>query len=1007
VVLGGIGAVLGGIAGGPAGARLGFSVGAVLGGALFPPRQSTQSLGRLSDLRVTGSQYGTAIPQLWGAFRLPGNVIEGFDLVETSKKKGSKLTGTQRVYSYTASFACLICRGPVSRVTRIFAADRTIYDVNATPVTPYTIRTYLGDFSQGQDSLLVAKRGAANVPAYRGTCYAVFQDLPLADWGNSVANLNLSFEVEKWGLLSAIVSDSFNRPDGNIGNADTGQAWQQSGGTVLVSGNQGMSTIAQAFINTGLSDVTIQMTINNRDVTNGASRIIARFVDTNNYLFWGESTVPHHYELVRKQGGLFNTITTTAITPANGDVIKLTLNGSTLQGYVNGVLQATGTETFQQTATQHGFGSASATSTVDDFTIFPLTSTTVKLSDVLADLFGQAGLDPTQYDVSAATDLVDGFILTERGNVADSLDAALRVYDLMLIEVDGKIKAVKRGGSPVVTVPASDLGAHLWTGSETPTARVETRRLQELELPFRLDLSYFSKLRNYEQSSEGAVRYTKTGLQDALTVATPLVFAADLTRSAEDKARQAAEKLLYRQWIEREQFTFALPIGYAYLVPGDVLNLPVGSSSLRVRIIQVDLTLPGPVQCTAVLDDASVLTQPALGAVVTSPGIEISEVLTTSLVAWNGNALVDGDADSIGLYLAANGSTTGFWPGCTIYWSRDAGASYQELATITDGGTIGTAVTALAAGTVAGNWDVTNTVDVNILNGPIPVTTSDSDVIAGANAALLGDEVIQFAVVTALGGAQYRLSRLLRGRRGTDGHWTEHVIGEAFTLLDTGFTARVVTGDDTFGKPLLLKPVTAGQSIGAVAPVSVTIWGEERKPYAPVLIAAGRDGSQNITLTFVRRTRKGGEMADLVEVPLSETTEAYHVYIRSGTTKTITAISQSLSAVVTATAHGFSVSDVILLRGIVGMVRLNGLVATVTAVTTNTFTVNVSSLYMNAYVSGGLAEKVLRTISVSTVSAGYTAAQQTTDGGTPGNPVNVAVAQVGAYGDGYLSLATV
>ena len=34
------------------------------------------------------------------------------------------------------------------------------------------------------DSLIAAKLGAGNVPAYRGLAYIVFERLPLADFGN-------------------------------------------------------------------------------------------------------------------------------------------------------------------------------------------------------------------------------------------------------------------------------------------------------------------------------------------------------------------------------------------------------------------------------------------------------------------------------------------------------------------------------------------------------------------------------------------------------------------------------------------------------------------------------------------------------------------------------------------------------------------------------------------------------------------------------------------------------
>jgi hypothetical protein len=493
-------------------------------------------------------------------------------------------------------------------------------------------------------------------------------------------------------------------------------------------------------------------------------------------------------------------------------------------------------------------------------------------------------------------------------------------------------------------------------------------------------------------------------------VQTNLVFAADLTRSAEDKGRQAAERLLYQIHTEREQFTFSLPPSYLYLTPGDVVNLPVLGQTLRVRLTQVDVELPGPLHCTAVLDDASVLVQTISGAGVITSGEEAADVLSTTLVVWSGNALLTADADSVGLYLGANGATAGYWPGATIYLSRDAGASFQELETLTDGTTLGTALTALAAFTQTGQWDTTNTVDVNVASGPAPTTTSDTDVLAGSNAAIVGDEIIQFATATALGGSQYRLSRLLRGQRGTDSHGAEHLIGERFALVDSGLIKRETLGFDLRGKTVQLKAVTAGQAIGSVTATTLYVPGDEFRAYQPVLLAGSRDGSNNLTLGWTRRDRKHVGLQDGYDEPMSETSEAYNVYPRANSPQTISGtpgITQATSAVITVTAHPYIVGNVVFITGVFGMVQINGMIATITATTTNTITVNVDTTLFTPRTSGGTVDKVLRTISTSTPTASYSAANQATDGLTPGNPVTFSVAQQGRYGNGYVASATV
>lgn len=1069
-MLGGIGLGVGSLFGV---GQLGFSVGTLVGGMLDQSllKQKPQSANRLADLKISGSSYGVVIPMVWGDYALGGNIIDyktdagGNFLIESSKKKGSKLTGTQRVYSYSASFAVMVCRGPAS-IRRIWAQDRTVYDMYAYPPSAYTLRVYRGDEQQQPDSLLVAQHGASFTPAYRGTCYVVFQDLPLAEWGNQLPNL--SFEVTQTYpdlVLTTAGLYNYYRFDNEPGKltdigpkavafAETSPASTQvrgcfqllngaaGGGNGLKNAGSvhndaavgfdaayngptysvelwaqykggaisGSPNVKFQYINPSTGDYSFLLSV--QPDLFGPNTLVtlttnppATFQTAYQYSF-ARDTLWHHFVATYNTAGntelyvdgvrVVNVAAPVAnIALANNPLNRLSLFGGDynideLAFYTTVIPAADVLAHYQE-----GAG-------------LPRTRSSPTVGTFLADIFTQEGLVSSQWDVSAATDPLDGLGVTDRQPARDAADPVLRIYNTLLCEYDGKIVAVKRGGAPVATINAADLGAVVWSGSNTPTPKVETKRLQDLELPFRVDVGGFDKFRKYEMSHQGAERYTKTHLQDPLTVQTNLVFAADLTLSAADKMRQAAERLLYQIHTEREQFTFSLPPSYLYLTPGDVVLLPVLGQTLRVRLTQVDVELPGPIHCTAVLDDASVLVQTISGASVITSGEEAADVLTTTLVAWSGPALLDADAASVGLYVACGPSTTGYWPGCTIYWSRDGGTTYSELLTVTDAATVGTAASVLAGNpaTGTGAFDDADTVDVSVLSGTMAVSTSDSDVVNGANIALLGDEVIQFGTVTALGGSSYRLSHLLRARRSTDAHWLEHQTAERFALLDVGQTFRVTLTEDLRQKSVVLKAVTAGTAIAAAPAQTVYLTGDEYRCYAPAAFAGTRTGS-DLSLTWIRRTRTQADMIDGSDIPLGETVESYSVFALQNSPKTITAVSLGATTVFTSTSHGFAVNDKLLLAGLVGPVYLNGRIVTVTAATTNTFTTADPSAGMPAYVSGGSADKVLRTIAVSTPAAAYTGAQQTTDFGSAQNPVKLAVVQNGKYGAGFPTVALI
>jgi hypothetical protein len=69
----------------------------------------------------------------------------------------------------------------------------------------------------------------------------------------------------------------------------------------------------------------------------------------------------------------------------------------------------------------------------------------------------------------------------------------------------------------------------------------------------------------------------------------------------------------------------------------------------------------------------------------------------------------------------------------------------------------------------------------------------------------------------------------------------------------------------------------------------------------------------------------------------------------------ITAITKAASAVVTSANHAFVLGTVVTFAGVTGMTDINGLSGTITAVTTNTFTVNINSTGFAAYIAGGTA----------------------------------------------------
>lgn len=179
----------GGLVGGPIGATIGRALGALAGSAIDAalfgekPRETVRP-----DIRLTGSTQGAAIPRIYGWNRLEGNIIWATELERlAAETAGAKGGGNPEPEEETiaASFAVGFCEGEVHRLGRIWA-DGQLLDTEGV-----TLRFYRGTETQGVDSLIEARQGTGQAPAYRGLCYIVFERLALTAFGNRIPSISV------------------------------------------------------------------------------------------------------------------------------------------------------------------------------------------------------------------------------------------------------------------------------------------------------------------------------------------------------------------------------------------------------------------------------------------------------------------------------------------------------------------------------------------------------------------------------------------------------------------------------------------------------------------------------------------------------------------------------------------------------------------------------------------------------------------------------------------------
>jgi len=509
---------------------------------------------------------------------------------------------------------------------------------------------------------------------------------------------------------------------------------------------------------------------------------------------------------------------------------------------------------------------------------------TSSLAAILLDVCERAGLASTDVDVSQIFDQVDGFIINGQQTYRTTIETLQSAYFFDVVESDNVLKFIPRGGSPALAITEDNLIA-------SPAAHsgefFAVTRAQEIELPKRVNIVYLTRLSNYQSSTQYSQREVTSSLE-IITLDIPIVC-------DDQVAKNIADITLFSTWMGRNTYQFQLPVAYAQLEPADVITVTASGVTHYMRIISTRTTTASVMQVQGVAEDVSTLD------FYTSPGSTAGLLLvnqaipSTVLDFLDVPAFPGDDATSANLRFAACGVTDN-WTGTAVYRSDDGGANYSRIIDLTSAAAIGTVTSVLPSGPTA-VFDEVNTLTVLLLDDNQLQSVTQLAVLNGANAALVGNEVIQFTTATLVQPGQYTLSGLLRGRLGTEWAVSGHIAAEQFVLLDSNL-GKLSMPSNLINLLRPYKPVTYGSTLTASTEQDFTYTAVALKPYSPVQITGLRDGSSNLTISWFRRTRLGGDWQDSVDVPLSETSEAYQVDIMNGSTvvRTLTGLTSPIAS---------------------------------------------------------------------------------------------------------------
>ena len=449
---------------------------------------------------------------------------------------------------------------------------------------------------------------------------------------------------------------------------------------------------------------------------------------------------------------------------------------------------------------------------------------------------------------------VAGHFSGRTGSIAGALEPLLDMAGAMVASGDGLTICGRRGA--VAVIPAGDCDA---AAPGDRRQRERRTRLGGEAVVNAVEVAFYDTSRDYQPGLQ-RVRRGIAGSLDQQSVAcamTPL------------QAKTLAAELLAQRQASRLRATLRLPWRYLALRAGDLVALSDDPIIWRVRearfegfvvaldIERVEVAVAPPATVDGgrplVFDDGPA--GPTVLRVLDLPPLS-GELPGTPR-----------------LWLAASG-TSAAWRRAGIEVSADDGASYTYCGVIEGGVVQGIAASRLGAGP-ADRWDRFATVDVNLLSDTIWLEgRTEASVLAGGNLALVGDEIIQFISAAALAPGKFRLSGLLRGRRGSEAAIAMHNAGERFVMLDVAALLAFNPPLEALRGRYRFRPVGSGD--GAALPVVAIAGGAALLPLAPAHLRLVEAGG-SVHASWIRRSRAGFGWADFVDAPLAEAGETYRV----------------------------------------------------------------------------------------------------------------------------------
>lgn len=505
----------------------------------------------------------------------------------------------------------------------------------------------------------------------------------------------------------------------------------------------------------------------------------------------------------------------------------------------------------------------------------------VTLPGVIESIFQDYGF--SDYRTPEVFGTLAGFMIDRTMSVREALQPLETAYLFDTWESGGQILTRSRAIAPqVASVDYDDL---IDSGPDRPRSSIV--RVQETDLPSRAKMTFIDPENDYNAYTVEAVRIASESTRVAgATVPIAIRYA---------QGNELVSKLLFEQWGSRERISFALPPSYLKVDPGDLISLTTDARSVLGRVTNIRMSDSLLIESLG-FDPTVYGVVPVTDLVVALPN---PDLFTVPIVAFMDLPVIGNSLDQIPGFVGAFQSP---FNGVDFYRSPD-GLSYELNTQLVGETTMGDSLTDLYSGPTA-VFDKANVLQVRIHNDDVELATvSELALFDGSNTLAIENssgvwEVIQFKDVELVSSGIYNLSNLLRGQFGTEDAMEDPIPSGATVIVLDGNIVPVSMTVNDIDTLLFWKygPTTKPISDNSYGSTTHAFTGRGLRPFSPVHVEGVFSGT-DLNISWIRRTRFGGDRWDATSIPLNEETEAYEIDILNGSTvvRTLTASTASVT----------------------------------------------------------------------------------------------------------------